>query len=64
MMRDADVFRGALEMGMCMAFPEDVMSRPGFMEKVQAAAGGRNWKLPGPDRATLLDLVGGRPVAG
>jgi 2-polyprenyl-6-methoxyphenol hydroxylase-like FAD-dependent oxidoreductase len=64
MMRDADVFRGALEMGMCMAFPEDVMSRPGFMDKVQAAAGGRNWKLPGPDRATLLDLVAGRPVAG
>jgi len=58
MLRDPDVFRGALEMGMCMAFPEEVLSRPGFMDKVHAAAGGRTWKLPGPDRATLLDLVG------
>jgi len=57
-MRDPDVFRGVLEMGMCMAFPEDVLSRPGFMDKVHAAARGRNWKLPGPDRATLLELVG------
>jgi hypothetical protein len=58
MMRDPDVFRGALEMGMCMAFPEDVLSRPGFMDKVQAAAGGREWKVPGPDRAALLELLG------
>jgi hypothetical protein len=57
MMRDPDVFRGALEMGMCMAFPEDVLSRPGFMDKVHAAAGGRVWKIPGPDRGTLLELV-------
>jgi len=58
MLRDPDVFRGTLEMAMCMAFAEDVLLRPGFMDKVHAAARGRVWKLPGPDRATLLELVG------
>lgn len=30
----------------------------GLMDKVHAAARGRAWKLPGPDRTTLLELVG------
>lgn len=58
MMRDPDVFRGMLETAMCMALPEEVLARPGFMDKVNASAGRRVWKTPGPDRATLLELVG------
>jgi 2-polyprenyl-6-methoxyphenol hydroxylase-like FAD-dependent oxidoreductase len=60
MMRDPDVFRGMLEMSMCMAYPEDVLARQGFIDKVHAAARSRTWTLPGPDRATLLHLVGRR----
>jgi len=63
MMRDPDVFRGTLEMSMCMALPEEVLSRPGFMDKVKVAARDRVWKTPGPDRAALLELVGAPPVA-
>jgi 2-polyprenyl-6-methoxyphenol hydroxylase-like FAD-dependent oxidoreductase len=58
MLRDPDVFRGMLETGACLALPEEVFARPGFMEKVQAHAGGRTWAPPGPDRGALLELVG------
>ena len=58
-MRDPDVFRGLLEIGGCLALPEEVFARPGFMDKVWAHAGARTWKPPGPDRSELLDLVGG-----
>jgi 2-polyprenyl-6-methoxyphenol hydroxylase-like FAD-dependent oxidoreductase len=59
LMRDPDVFRGMLEIGGCLALPEDVFARPGFMDKVFAHAGARTWTPPGPDRAALLELVGG-----
>ncbi len=58
LLRDPDVFRGMLEIGACLALPEEVFARPGFMEKVQAHAGGRTWDPPGPDRPALLELVG------
>ncbi len=57
-MRDPDVFRGVLEAGTCLALPDEVLSRSGFMDKVQAHARARTWKIPGPDRPTLLALVG------
>jgi len=57
MLRDPDVFRGALETGACLALPEEVFARPGFMDKVFAHAGARTWTPPGPDRETLLALV-------
>ena len=56
-LRDPDVFRGMLEAGGCLALPEEVFSRPGFMDKVMAHAGARTWRPPGPDRAALLELV-------
>lgn len=59
LLRDPDVFRGMLETGGCLALPEEVFARPGFMDKVNAHAGGRTWAPPGPDRAELLALVGG-----
>lgn len=57
MMRDPDIFRGMLEVSMCLALPDEVFSRPGFMDKVHAHARSRTWKVPGPDRETLLALV-------
>jgi 2-polyprenyl-6-methoxyphenol hydroxylase-like FAD-dependent oxidoreductase len=57
MLRDPDVFRGMLEAGACLALPEEVFARPGFMDKVMAHAGARVWKVPGPDREQLLALV-------
>ena len=35
-MYDADVFRGMLEMRLCLALPQDILARPGFREKVDA----------------------------
>ena len=57
LLRDPDVFRGMLETGGCLALPEEVFARPGFMDKVFAHAGARTWTPPGPDRAALLALV-------
>ncbi|MDP1803614.1 MAG: hypothetical protein Q8K72_00465, partial [Acidimicrobiales bacterium] len=59
MMRDPDVFRGLLEIGGCLALPDEVFARPGFMDKVQAHARARTWTPPGPDREGLLALVAG-----
>jgi len=56
-LRDPDVFRGMLEIGGCLALPEEVFARPGFMDKVSAHAGARTWTPPGPDREALLALV-------
>ena len=56
-LRDPEVFRGMLEIGGCLALPDEVFARPGFMDKVNAHAGGRTWKPPGPDREALLALV-------
>jgi 2-polyprenyl-6-methoxyphenol hydroxylase-like FAD-dependent oxidoreductase len=56
---DADVFRGVVEWTACLARPDEVLARPGFMDKVRAAAAGASpITLPGPDRATLVDLLG------
>jgi hypothetical protein len=52
------VFRGVLEMTTCLALPDEVRSRPGFMDKVDTLSRSRMWKIPGPDRRALLALVG------
>jgi hypothetical protein len=59
MRRDADVFRGALEIRMCLALPDDVLARPGFMNKVDrhATSAGSLGPVLGPDRTTLLQLI-------
>jgi len=54
---DADVFRGMMETVMCLAVPQEVFARPGFMEKVQAHADKQAFVAPGPDRAELLALL-------
>lgn len=57
MLRDPDVFRGVCDIGGCLALPEEVFARPGFLDKVQRHAGARTWDPPGPDRAALLDIL-------
>jgi flavin-dependent dehydrogenase len=56
MLYDADVFRAVLETTGCLALPQEVFSRPGMWEKVQATAG-EPISLPGPTRAELLALL-------
>ena len=58
-LRDPEVFRGMLEIGGCIALPDEVFGRPGFMDRVLAHAGARRWTPPGPDRQTLVALVAG-----
>ncbi len=54
---DPDVFRGMMETIMCLAFPQDVLARPGFMEKVEAHSDKPPFVAPGPDREELLALL-------
>lgn len=55
-MKDADLFRGFLDIVSLLDRGIDVMSRPGFAERAIALADPT--PLPGPDRAGLLSLVG------
>ncbi len=57
MFHDPDVFRGVLETAMCLALPQEVFARPGFMEKVGAVPPGPPLRMPGPDRRALLALL-------
>ena len=38
--QDPVVFRGSLETAMCLALPEEVFARPGFMDRVRAVTPG------------------------
>lgn len=55
-MKDPDLLRGFLEVGMLMETGDSVLSRPGLAERAMALADPT--PLPGPDRAQLLALVG------
>ena len=55
--RDPDVFRAFLEMLSCLALPQEVMARPGFLDKVRAHAGEPPIVPPGPNRAELESLM-------
>jgi 2-polyprenyl-6-methoxyphenol hydroxylase-like FAD-dependent oxidoreductase len=57
MSRDGEVFRAALEMSSCLSLPGDVFSRPGFAERVFAAADGAEPVSFGPNREVLLTLL-------
>jgi hypothetical protein len=55
MLYDPDVFRGMMEFISMMALPEQVFARPGFGDRVAAAAGGHDaFAPPGPSRPDLL----------
>jgi hypothetical protein len=57
-MYDADVFRGMLEMRLCLALPQDILARPGFREKVDAYRDAPDaMQMPAPSRADLVELL-------
>ena len=57
MSHDRDVFRAALEISSCLSLPGDVFSRPGFAERVFAAAAGATPASFGPQPRGLLTLL-------
>jgi 2-polyprenyl-6-methoxyphenol hydroxylase-like FAD-dependent oxidoreductase len=56
MARDADAFRGGLEIIGCLAQPAEVLARPGMAERVMALQGGVP-AMPAPARDEVLRLV-------
>jgi 2-polyprenyl-6-methoxyphenol hydroxylase-like FAD-dependent oxidoreductase len=56
---DPDIARLFVEVISCLAHPADALGRPGMMDKVMAAAAGREQTPPpGPSREDLLALLG------
>lgn len=56
---DPVVFRGSLEIMGCLARPEEVLGRPGMIERVLEAASSRERPpVPGPSREEILKLMG------
>ena len=58
-MHDPVLFRGLLEIGLSLAFPREVLGRPGMAERIERAGTAEPLRLPGPDRATVLELLAG-----
>jgi 2-polyprenyl-6-methoxyphenol hydroxylase-like FAD-dependent oxidoreductase len=56
--RDSVLFRGLVDLTLCLASRDQVLARPGFRERAASFAGAPTMRLPGPDRAQLLALVG------
>lgn len=56
-MHDAEVFRGVVELALCLALPQEVFARPGFMARIAPFADRAPAALPAPTRPRLLDLV-------
>jgi 2-polyprenyl-6-methoxyphenol hydroxylase-like FAD-dependent oxidoreductase len=55
---DTDVARASLEVFGCLTLPQDVLARPGMIDKVLAASEGRAApQTPGPSRAELVELL-------
>lgn len=55
---DAVATRAAMEMFSCLALPDEVFARPGFVEHVSSLAGTvSNDPIPGPDRHELEALL-------
>jgi 2-polyprenyl-6-methoxyphenol hydroxylase-like FAD-dependent oxidoreductase len=57
MSRDPDVFRSGIEITACLSLPRDVFTRPGFAERVFAAAAEVTPAAAGPNREELLTLL-------
>jgi hypothetical protein len=57
MSRDPEVYRAGIEIAACLSLPRDLFSRPGFAERVFAAAAGATPTSAGPEREELLTLL-------
>jgi 2-polyprenyl-6-methoxyphenol hydroxylase-like FAD-dependent oxidoreductase len=57
MAQDPEVYRAVIETITCLALPQDVFSRPDFLERVKPFAGHSPIVFPGPDRSQLVDLA-------
>jgi 2-polyprenyl-6-methoxyphenol hydroxylase-like FAD-dependent oxidoreductase len=56
-MHDPVLFRGLLEIGLSLALPAEVLARPGVQERIDRVGTADQIRLPGPDRAQLLELL-------
>jgi 2-polyprenyl-6-methoxyphenol hydroxylase-like FAD-dependent oxidoreductase len=56
-MYEGDVFRGMLEMLMCLALPAEVLARRGFRDKLDAHADEPDPVFPGPSRSDLVEML-------
>ena len=58
MMYDADLFRAASEMRSLLALPQEVMARPGVVNRIMEVASTHEEVIPpGPSREELLQMV-------
>jgi 2-polyprenyl-6-methoxyphenol hydroxylase-like FAD-dependent oxidoreductase len=58
MMYDADLFRAGVEMRSLLALPQEVMARPGMVDRIMKVAGTHEAvALPGPSREELLRML-------
>jgi 2-polyprenyl-6-methoxyphenol hydroxylase-like FAD-dependent oxidoreductase len=58
MMYDADVFRAAVEMRSLLALPQEVMARPGLVDRIKEVASNHEAIIPpGPSREELLRML-------
>jgi 2-polyprenyl-6-methoxyphenol hydroxylase-like FAD-dependent oxidoreductase len=55
---DADAFRALIEMITCLALPQEVFARPGFVDRLKAVAKNTEpLQMPGPNREELLQIL-------
>jgi 2-polyprenyl-6-methoxyphenol hydroxylase-like FAD-dependent oxidoreductase len=60
MMYDADLFRAFLETRSVIALPQEVMARPGVVDRIMQLAGSHERVMPpGPSREELLRMLAG-----
>ena len=58
MMYDADLFRAATEIRSLLALPQEVMARPGLVDRMMEVASTHEAVTPpGPSREELLDML-------
>jgi hypothetical protein len=58
MMYDPDLFRGATEFRSLLAWPQEVMARPGVVDRIMEVAGTHEAVTPpGPSREQLLHML-------
>jgi len=55
--REPRLLRGLMEVGSCLAHPQEVMARPGFLDLALSYANEPPPATPGPDRETLVTLA-------